>query len=385
MSGATGRDWRLEVPEPTRRRIRIWLGAVAAMTFAVLVVGGVTRLTHSGLSMVDWQPLVGVVPPLTDAQWAASFERYQQFPEYRQLRGATTLAGYRFIFFWEYLHRLLARLIGVVVLVPLILFWRSGALTRPLAARVLALLGLGAMQGVLGWVMVRSGLVDRPSVSHYRLAAHLSLALVILGWCVWLIRDLGLGPARTTTAAAARRHTRIGLRIVGVLLALQIVYGALVAGLKAGFLLNTFPLMAGGLVPPAFWASRPTPIDFLQDPASVQWMHRLLGTALAAAVCALFHLARREQVDRTSRRLTGALLAAVTAQYALGVLTLVHLVPLGLAAAHQAMAAAIVALWVATVHHVRHLAADRERPTLRETVGVTHGSVLGNARAQRPT
>src|SRR5574339_568612 len=210
MSGEGRDDWRLALPEPTRRRLRIWLWAVAAAVFAVLVVGGVTRLTHSGLSMVDWQPLVGVVPPLTDAQWAASFERYQQFPEYRQLRGATTLAQYKFIFFWEYLHRLLARLIGVVVLVPLILFWRSGDLTRPLAARVLALLGLGAMQGVLGWVMVRSGLVDRPSVSHYRLAAHLSLALVILGWCVWLIRDLGLGPVRTTTAAAARRHTRIG-------------------------------------------------------------------------------------------------------------------------------------------------------------------------------
>jgi cytochrome c oxidase assembly protein subunit 15 len=349
----TRTDWRLDLPEPTRRRLRIWLWAVASMVFAVLVVGGVTRLTHSGLSMVDWQPLVGVVPPLNEAQWAESFARYQQFPEYRQLRGATTLADYKFIFFWEYLHRLLARLIGVVVLGPLIVFWRSGALTRPLAVRVLALLGLGAMQGLLGWLMVRSGLVDRPSVSHYRLAAHLSLALVILGWCVWLMRDLSLGPVRARATAAGRRRTGLGLRIVGVLLALQIVYGALVAGLKAGFLLNTFPLMAGGLVPPAFLASGLAPVDLVQDPAAVQWVHRLLGTVLAAAVVVLFLRVRREHVDRTSRRLTAALLAAIAAQYLLGVLTLIHLVPLGLAAAHQAMAAVIVALWVAAVHHVR--------------------------------
>jgi cytochrome c oxidase assembly protein subunit 15 len=356
MSARQG-DWRLDLPEPTRRRLRIWLWAVAASTFAVLVVGGITRLTHSGLSMVDWQPLVGVVPPLNEAQWAASFERYQQFPEYRHLRGATTLADYKVIFFWEYLHRLLARLIGVVVLVPLIVFWRSGALTRPLAVRVLALLGLGAMQGILGWLMVRSGLVDRPSVSHYRLAAHLTLALVILGWCVWLIRDLSAGPVPAQATAGPRRRTRWGLRVVGVLLALQIVYGALVAGLKAGFLLNTFPLMAGGLVPPAFRTSAPALVDFVQDPAAVQWVHRLLGTALAAAAIALFVRVRRETVDPASRRLASALLAAIAAQYLLGVLTLVHLVPLGLAAAHQAMAAAIVGLWVTAVHRARHLRA----------------------------
>ena len=353
MPGDGQDDWRLALPEPTRRRLRIWLWTVAAMTFAVLVVGGVTRLTHSGLSMVDWQPLVGVVPPLNEAQWAASFERYQQFPEYRQLRGATTLAQYKFIFFWEYLHRLLARLIGVVVLLPLIVFWQSGALTRPLAVRVLALLGLGAMQGLLGWLMVRSGLVDRPSVSHYRLAAHLTLALVILGLCVWLIRDLSVGPVRPHAAAGARRRTGRGLHVVGALLAVQIVYGALVAGLKAGFLLNTFPLMAGGWVPPTFWTSAPSPRDFVADPITVQWVHRLLGTALAAAAVALFLHVRRVSVDRTARRLTAALVAAIALQYLLGVLTLIHLVPLGLAAAHQAMAAAIVGLWVAAMHDAR--------------------------------
>ena len=355
-------DWRLALPAATRRRLRIWLWAVAAATFAVLVVGGITRLTHSGLSMVDWQPLVGVVPPLNDAQWAESFERYQQFPEYRHLRGATTLADFKVIFFWEYLHRLLARLIGVIVLLPLLVFWRSGALPRPLAGRVLVLLGLGAMQGILGWLMVRSGLVDRPSVSHYRLAAHLTLALVILGWCVWLIRDLGLGLRRVTASTDSCCHARRGLLVVGGLLALQIVYGALVAGLKAGFLLNTFPLMAGGLVPPAFWTSAPGPLDLVRDPAAVQWVHRLLGTALAAAVLVLFLRVRRTSLDRASRRLVAALLGAIAAQYVLGVLTLIHLVPLGLAAAHQAMAAALVGLWVAAVHHVWHLAPNpRER------------------------
>jgi heme a synthase len=356
MSAELRGDWRLRLRESHRRWIRAWLWAIAATTFVVLVVGGITRLTHSGLSMVDWQPLIGVVPPLDEAQWAESFARYQQYPEYRQLRPDMTLAEYKRIFFWEYLHRLVARLIGLVFLVPFAFFWLSGMLTRPLARRVLALFALGAMQGIVGWLMVRSGLVDRPSVSHYRLAAHLTLALVIFGVCVWLIRDLSLGRARVTATTVARRRLGRGLLAVGGLLALQMVWGAFVAGLKAGLLFNTFPLMGGALVPPNLWLLSPAVLNFVANPSGVQWLHRLLGTALVVAVFALFLHTRRPWMDRTSRRLTAALLSAVAGQYVLGVLTLVHVVPLGLAVTHQAMAMVIVGLWVSALHHARHLA-----------------------------
>ena len=178
----TREDWRLRLPESKRRSLRRWLWAIAAMTFAVLVVGGITRLTHSGLSMVQWQPLLGAMPPLNEAQWMARFDQYRQFPEYHQLRQGMTLEQFKVIYFWEYLHRLLARLIGLVFIVPFIAFWRAGWLSAPIARRGLAILGLGVAQGVMGWLMVRSGLVDRPSVSHYRLAAHLTIAFVIFGF-----------------------------------------------------------------------------------------------------------------------------------------------------------------------------------------------------------
>lgn len=357
MSVEAPDDWRLRLPASHRRWIRAWLSAIAVTTFLVLVVGGITRLTHSGLSMVDWQPLIGVVPPLDEAQWVESFERYQQYPEYRQLRPDMTLGEYKRIFFWEYLHRLVARLIGLVFLVPFACFWLRGMLTRHLARRALALFALGAMQGILGWLMVRSGLIDRPSVSHYRLAAHLTLALVIFGLCVWLIQDLGLGRRRATAMTVVPRRIDRGLLAVGVLLTLQVVWGAFVAGLKAGVLFNTFPLMGGALVPPNIWLLSPAALNLVGNPSAVQWLHRLLGTALIVAVFTVFQRARRARTDRTSRRLSTALLAAVAAQYALGVLTLVHAVPIGLAVTHQAMAVAIVGLWVAALHHARHLAA----------------------------
>ena len=350
-------DWRLRLPARNRRWIRTWLWAIAATTFVILVVGGVTRLTHSGLSIVDWQPLIGVVPPLDEAQWAASFERYRQFPEYRQLRPDMTLAEYKHIFFWEYLHRLVARLIGLVFLVPFAFFWFSGMLTRPLARRAIALFALGALQGLVGWLMVRSGLVDRPSVSHYRLAAHLTLALVIFGLCVWVIRDLSLGRARPTATTVARRRLRRGLLAVGGLLALQMVWGAFVAGLKAGLLFNTFPLMGGAVVPPNLWLLSPAVLNFVQNPSGVQWLHRILGTALIVCVFVVFQQTRRPRMDRTSRRLGTALLSVVAAQYALGVLTLIYAVPIGLGVAHQALAMVIVGVWVTALHHTRHLSA----------------------------
>jgi cytochrome c oxidase assembly protein subunit 15 len=352
--GSSG-DWRLQIPESRRRPLRIWLWSIAAMTLAVLVVGGVTRLTQSGLSIVDWQPIVGAIPPLNEQQWSEAFDRYRQFPEYQRLRRGMTLGEFKVIFFWEYLHRLVARLIGLVFAVPFVVFWLRGYLNRPLLWRTLGLFGLGAMQGVLGWLMVRSGLVDRPSVSHFRLAAHLSLAFLIFGSCVWLARDLTIDARRVGVSADVRRRLSSGLAVTGILLAAQIVWGAFVAGLDAGLVFNTFPLMAGRLVPPGLLALDPLMLNFVQNAVAVQWAHRVLGTVLLAAAMGFYFLVPRQGADARSRHLAAVLMALIATQYLLGVLTLVYVVPVGLAVAHQVAALAIFGVWVAWVHHVRHL------------------------------
>lgn len=348
-------DWRTQLPEPIRRHLRLWLWTIAATTLAVLVLGGTTRLTQSGLSIVDWQPLMGVVPPLNETQWAERFERYRQFPEYQQLRRGMTLEQFKVIFLWEYAHRVVARLIGLVFLIPFVYFWLRGYLVRPLACRTLALFGLGAMQGAVGWLMVRSGLVDRPSVSHYRLAVHLTLAFVIFGFAVWLARDLALGPACAASTCRTRRLMARGLAVVGALFGVQIVWGAFVAGLKAGHFFNTFPLMAGRLIPPGMLTSDPAVLNFLQNVAAVQWTHRLVGTLLLLAALVVFVRVRRPDVDQASRRLSTVLLALIAAQYLLGVLTLVYFVPVTLGVLHQAMAMAIAGTWVGWAHHVHNL------------------------------
>jgi heme a synthase len=348
---ATG-DWRLEIPERKRRPIRAWLWSIAGMTFLVLIVGGITRLTQSGLSIVDWDPFMGVIPPLNEAEWQAAFDRYRQFPEYQQLRQGMSMEEFRFIFFWEWFHRVVARAIGVVFLVPFLFFWIRGYFNRALAGRALLLFGLGAAQGVMGWMMVASGLVDRPSVSHYRLAAHLSLAFVIFGYAVWLARELKLGRERTVLSSPARRSMGRGLALVGGLFALQVVWGAFVAGLKAGAYHNTFPLMDGRLVPTALFFLDPPLLNFVQNPIAVQWVHRVLGTALGVAVLMLFFQVLRAGVDVASRRLNASLLGLMALQYLLGVLTLIYFVPVTLGVIHQAMAMVIFGVWTWWAHHV---------------------------------
>jgi cytochrome c oxidase assembly protein subunit 15 len=347
-------DWRVRLSPARRRRLRIWFWSIAAATFLVLVVGGVTRLTQSGLSIVNWQPLVGVVPPLSDAAWQERFDQYRQFPQYVQLRRDMTLADFKVIFFWEYLHRMLARLIGLLFVVPLAAFWLAGYLSRPLAVRALALFALGSMQGAMGWLMVKSGLVDRPSVSHFRLAAHLGLAFLIFGGAVWLARELAAGGCTATVAARTRVAMRRGLAAVGIVLGTHILWGALVAGLKAGLVYNTFPLMAGRIVPPDVLALATAPGAFLQNLATVQWMHRLLGTMLLGAAALVFVRVRRIG-DRRSLQLNAILALMIAAQYVIGILTLLFGVPLALGVIHQAFAMLIAGVWVVWAHHVRNV------------------------------
>ncbi len=348
-------DWRLDIPEERRAHLRTWFWAVAAMTFSVLVVGGITRLTHSGLSIVNWDPIMGVIPPLDHAHWVAAFERYQQFPEYRQLRRGMTLGQFQYIFLWEYLHRLLARSIGLVFLVPFLLFWMRGYFNRPLATRALVLFGLGLGQGVMGWLMVASGLVDRPSVSHYRLAAHLSLAFTIFGFSIWLARELAVGPDRQAVPAHERRRVVRSVGVLGVVLALQVIWGAFTAGLKAGRYDNTFPLMEGHLIPPSLYWLEPTILNLVQNPIGVQWMHRVLGTLLLLAVLGVFLVVRRAGVDAATRGYAALFLSLVAVQYLLGVTTLLLVVPIPVAVTHQATAMVIFGVWVAWLHHARGL------------------------------
>ncbi len=348
-------DWRLAIPEERRAHLRTWFWAVAAMTFSVLVVGGITRLTHSGLSIVDWDPILGVIPPLNHHQWLEAFERYQQFPEYQQLRQGMTLGDFQSIFFWEYLHRLLARSIGLVFLLPFLFFWLRGYFNRPLATRALVLFGLGLGQGVMGWFMVASGLVDRPSVSHFRLAAHLSLAFTIFGFSVWMARELTMTPLRMAVPADTKRRVLRRVWLVGVVLALQVVWGAFTAGLKAGHYDNTFPLMEGHLVPPSLYWLQPTVLNFFQNPVGVQWTHRVIGTLLLLAVMGAALAMRRPGVDRGSRRYAMLFLGLVAVQYLLGIATLLLVVPVPLAVTHQATAMVIFGVWVSWLHHARGL------------------------------
>ncbi|HET8657042.1 MAG TPA: COX15/CtaA family protein [Longimicrobiaceae bacterium] len=342
-------DWRAEIPAGRRQHLRAWFWSGAILTFLILVIGGVTRLTQSGLSMVEWRPVMGIVPPLGQAEWQAAFERYRRFPEYRMLRQGMTLSEFRFIFLWEYVHRLAARLIGIVFLVPFGVFWLRGYFTRPLLWRVLALLGLGVLQGLMGWFMVRSGLVDDPQVSHYRLAAHLAIALTILGYCVWLARESG--PRRRDPAAGRPVRSGRAVGLLGGLLLTQILGGALVAGLRAGRIFNTFPLMGGRLAPPGAWRLRPVLLNLVENPATVQWTHRVIGTLLVLAALAVFLLYRRAGAGSVARRLSATFTALVLLQYGLGIATLLHGVPVALGAVHQATAVLVLGTWVVWLHY----------------------------------
>lgn len=336
-----------------RRHLRVWLWLGAALTLGILVIGGITRSTQSGLSIVEWSPLLGVIPPLNEAQWQDAFALYRQYPEYRQLRPDMTLAEYRTIFFWEYLHRMLARTIGLVFLVPFVAFWIRGYLRPKLTRRLLLLLGLGALQGAMGWFMVASGLVDRPSVAHERLAAHLVIAFVIFGTCLWLAADLGTDPARADVPPA--RHTRLhqALLLFGVLLGVQVVYGAFVAGLDAGQAFNTYPLMAGGWLPPAAWRLAPPLRNLIDNIATVQWIHRWIPLLLAVVATGLVVDVNTSSFPRADRLWSVVLLAGVAVQATLGILTLVNVVPIGLAVPHQATAMLLFGVWLLWFHRVR--------------------------------
>ena len=334
MSAMTVRD---------RNIVAAWLFLCAALAFAVVLVGGITRLTRSGLSIVEWQPLIGILPPLSPEEWEALFAKYRETPEFRQVNMNMTLEGFKGIFWWEYTHRLLARLIGIVYVVPLLFFhWRK-MVGGSLAVKLWAIFVLGAAQGVLGWYMVKSGLVDDPKVSPVRLSAHLGLALVIFAAELWLALQL------VSPRVSPFEKLPLALPYLIVLMALS---GGMVAGLRAGYAYNTFPLMNGELIPPELLKLDPWWHNFLYNMATVQFVHRAFFWLIALLVLLAWWPARH-------RLASHVLLLAFAAQAALGILTLLQGVPLPLAVAHQSGAVVLLAAAVWNAHSAGTWPAQR--------------------------
>jgi cytochrome c oxidase assembly protein subunit 15 len=336
-------DRERALPERGLRALRIWLGAIAVLIVVMILVGGATRLTEAGLSITEWKPVTGAIPPLSDAAWQEAFDAYRRIPQYTELNRGMSLDQFKTIYWWEWTHRFLGRLIGVAFFLPLVVFWALGTIPRRLLPRLVFLFALGALQGAVGWYMVQSGLADRTSVSQYRLALHFGIALLILGYTLWLLFGLG-GDKRMARGSAA---AWIAGGVLG-LISLQMLAGALVAGLDAGMGFNTWPLINGAFVPSGLGAAEPWYLNLFENPLAVQFNHRMLGYAVVVAT--LLQLAwlgmNRAAPALIGSALTSALLAVL--QATIGVWTLLLAVPIELGLAHQAGA---VAVFVAALYH----------------------------------
>ncbi len=376
-----------------RRAVALWLFGCCAMIFAMVLIGGITRLTRSGLSITEWQPLIGVLPPLSESGWAVEFAKYQRIPQYRLVNHGMSLAEFKTIYLWEYVHRFWGRLIGVAYALPFLYFLWRGWLPRHLRWPLAGIFALGCGQGLLGWYMVQSGLAERVDVSQYRLVAHLALALLIYAVTLWTALALWQRPLRNPSLPfrgeregpdAWRRegevgaHKRSGIRhltpalstpgggggewiwrsaadAVVALVALTIVAGGFVAGLHAGLTYNTFPLMDGHLVPAGYAQLRPFVLNWFENVAAVQFNHRLLAMTTIVAVLLLWTAARRRaDLSDGVRRALHALLAVTALQMVLGIATLLLVVPVPLAAAHQAGALLLLTAAIALRHALHH-------------------------------
>jgi heme a synthase len=358
----------VQCSETRRRAIRLWLLAVAALMFVTVVVGGATRLTESGLSIIEWKPVTGVVPPLDGSAWQAEFDKYKTIPQYRERNAGMSLDEFKTIYWWEWTHRLLARLVGAAFFVPFLWFLWRGWIEPPLGARLWMIFGLGAVLGLVGWWMVASGLSGRVTVSQYWLAFHLTLACLIFAAILWAAQ--GLLP-RPDIVAPPR--IRAGALAVLALVVVQIYLGALVSGLRAGLIYNTWPLIDGSLVPATARLFFHVPLwrNFFENTLTVQFDHRMMAYALELLV--LLHAIDVARMLRGGAVLTGALALAsvVTLQAAIGIATLLHQAPLALALLHQAMALAVLA--VAVIHAERLARAPAGAGKAARAAPMRHG------------
>ena len=330
------------------RTVRWWLYGVAALVFALIVVGGATRLTDSGLSITEWRPLLGILPPLSDADWHDVFEKYRQIPEYHIVNRGMSLDAFKFIFWWEWAHRFLARMVGFAFAIPLVYFVVRRRLPAAFSWKLGGLFLLGGLQGAIGWYMVSSGLVDRIDVSHYRLALHLTVAFLILALLLWSAWTLPRPTSAVGQPQSTTRHRHAAQALLALIF-LQVVLGALVAGLKAGLAHNTWPLMDGQFIPTGLWVMSPWYLNPFENVMTVQFNHRMMAYVIVAAV--VWHAVSIVRADGAGDARSSALMLAggVVAQALLGIWTLLAQVPLGLGLAHQGLAAIVTGL------AVRHL------------------------------
>jgi cytochrome c oxidase assembly protein subunit 15 len=336
----------------SNRTVARWLLLCCGLVFAMVVLGGFTRLTGSGLSMVDWRPIMGALPPLGETAWQRVFELYQQSPEFQKVNSGMDVQAFKSIFWLEYLHRLLGRIIGIVFLVPFVFFVIKGYIQRREWPKYLLMFLLGGMQGLLGWYMVKSGLVDRPAVSQYRLTAHLIAAFLIYSYMFWVALSL-LYPARENTAP----HAWFGrtLAVTG-LIVVTIISGGFVAGLKAGKIYNTFPMMGDGWLPPGLMALQPAWKNLFDNAVTAQFDHRWLALTTLLVVVIYWVRARKARLPRRAAVGVNALLHAAILQVLLGIATLLMSVPVYLGVLHQASAMLLLTVALFTTHSLRRAA-----------------------------
>lgn len=331
------------------RNVARWLLVLCALVFAMVVLGGITRLTGSGLSMVDWRPVMGALPPMSEQDWQVAFQKYQTSPEFEKVNQDMDVHDFKGIFWLEYLHRLLGRTIGIVFVVPFLYFLWKGRIEKSEWLTFALMFLLGGLQGLLGWYMVKSGLIDNPRVSQYRLTAHLIAAFAIYAYMFWVAMSL-LYRRRDTAPHPWFRRTLA----LAVLVAITTISGGFVAGLDAGLIYNTFPMMGKYWIPPGAFALEPWWRNFFENMATVQFDHRVLAITTFCAIAVYWWFARRTDMPGRVRRGVNALLATALLQVTLGISTLLLVVPIALAASHQAVALVLFTVALYLCHGLRH-------------------------------
>jgi len=329
------------------KKVIYWLLTGCLLIFIMVVVGGITRLTHSGLSISSYKLISGTIPPMNDAEWTEAFDLYKQYPEYQKLNNHFNLEDFKDIYFWEWLHRVIGRFIGLVFFLPFLYFLITKQLTKSTIKKAVVLLIMGGFQGFLGWYMVKSGLVDNPDVSHFRLSAHLTTAFLTFAYTFWVALDLKF-PCRKTVNTSFRNFIRLGLAV----LILQIIYGAFVAGLDAGFIHNHWPLMSDGkfMHETVYIEQNPLYKNFIEGKSGVQFVHRMLAYLVAFLLISIWYKARKMETTKLQNYSVTGLLIMVGVQFLLGVLTLIFHVPVWLGVAHQVGAFFLLSITTFTLH-----------------------------------
>lgn len=333
------------------KSVIIWLLSGCVLVFVMVVVGGITRLTNSGLSMTDWHLITDTLPPLSETKWQEAFEQYKQFPEYQKINAYNnfTLSDYKFIYFWEWFHRLIGRLIGIVFIIPFVYFLIRKKIDKPTLQKCYVLLGMGALQGFFGWFMVKSGLVDNPDVSHFRLALHLTFAFITFAYTLWVALDL-IYAERNAVIVPLRKMARFALAF----LLLQIIYGGFVAGLNAGLIHNHWPMMSEGqfIHDSVFVEKSNLFLSFTEGKSGVQFVHRTMAYLVVGMILFLFFKSKKYNLNVPQKNGLNALVVIVFLQFALGVFTLLYSVPIWLGLTHQVMAFFLLTAMTFTLHRL---------------------------------